>query len=563
MKYYILTLILSIALSGCKFLDFDESTGKTQEEAFAYFADVKAMATAAYNKLPIDFGAIDGAMRESATDNSVYTWNKNKVYDIYNNAWSPLNLIDDKWSTYYETIYNINFFLENYSEENMQRYEWTKDYEDNIKRTRMYLNEIIVLRALYYFELVKRYGDVPLITRTYSMEEINSVKKSNSAEIFNFIVQQCDSVKDALPDSYNEFFGETGRVTKGAAMAIKARALLYAASKEFNPAEDPEKWKAAAVAANDIMEWGYYSLPKRTDDPLFSYEGGNNVLQSSQLIFETRGTENNAFEGYNMPIGFEGGNSGNTPTQNLVDEFEFLNEDGTAEDFDWNNPQHVKNMYYRNDGSTTRDPRLYMTVVCNGMNFMNTVVETFENGRNGLPQEGATMTGYYLKKLMNEGVSLDPVTPVRKFHHFPNYRYAEVLLNYAEAMNEWKDPDYVDGLLRVSAVNALNEVRASAGMPPISQTLTKEEFRERVRRERRIELAFEDHRFWDIRRWKCGEVVKDIYGVKIKKTGSNKYTYEKQLVQNRVWEDKMYLYPIPQKETQVNGNLFQNPGWNN
>ena len=212
-------------------------------------------------------------------------------------------------------------------------------------------------------------------------------------------------------------------------------------------------------------------------------------------------------------------------------------------------------MYYDKEGKPTRDPRLYLNVICDGMNYMNQVVEPLEGGKNGTPIEGATTTGYYLKKLMNETVSLSPVTPVTKPHHYPVFRYAEILLNYAEALNEWQGPTYTDQYCKMSALDALNEVRTAAGMPKYTET-DKDKFKALVKKERRIELAFEDHRFWDIRRWKEGNLVEKIYGVK-KQNG----TYQKELIQNRIWQDKMYLYPIPQKETFVNDNLTQNPGW--
>ena len=189
------------------------------------------------------------------------------------------------------------------------------------------------------------------------------------------------------------------------------------------------------------------------------------------------------------------------------------------------------------------------------MTYMKTKIEPLAGGRHGLPLNGASLTGYYLKKLTNETVSLDPVNPVRKEHHFPAYRYAETLLNYAEAMNEWQGPDYTDEYCKVSAREALNQVRNAANMPPVTDA-SRDSFRDKVRKERRIELAFEDHRFWDIRRWKIGNVVENIYGVS-KSNG----TYQKRLVQNRIWKDKMYLFPIPQQEVYVNGNLTQNPGW--
>ena len=148
---------------------------------------------------------------------------------------------------------------------------------------------------------------------------------------------------------------------------------------------------------------------------------------------------------------------------------------------------------------------------------------------------------------------------MKKPHHYPGYRYAEILLNYAEALNEYKGPDYVDAVFTISAREALNQVRKAALMPDVVAA-DQNEFREKVRNERRVELAFEDHRFWDIRRWKIGNVVENIYGVSITKS-YGEVTYKKKKIQTRVWDDKMYFYPIPQKEVFINPNLTQNPGW--
>lgn len=546
-----------LTLSSCNFLDFDESAGKTKEEAYGYFANVKSLANAAYRSIPSDWGVIGNALRESASDNAVYTWNSCAVYDIYNDAWSPKNLIDNQWSTYYSVIRDINSFLENYSDEALIRHKWDANYEDNMKQVQMSRREVVVLRALYYFELAKRYGDVPLLTKPCTLDEVNSLKKTPVAEIFKFIADECESVADELPLSHNDFYGETGRVTKGTALAVRARALLYAASPLFIGGADQEAaWKKAAEAANDVIAMNYYSLPNISKDPLYSKDGGNVILTSPQLIFGPRASENITFETQNLPIGFANGtNSGNTPTQNLVDAFEM--KDGSA--FDWNDPTKVANMYYDENGKETRDPRLYKNVICNGMTYMNTLVNTFEGSRFGAPIEGATMTGYYLKKGLNETVSLDPTNTIKKPHHYPTFRYAEMLLDYAEAMNEWQGPDYKDNNFSLTACEALNQVRQAANMPTVSIN-SKNEFRTKVRNERRVELAFEDHRFWDIRRWKIGDVVKEIYGVKIQKQGDS-YKYTKQVVQTRIWNDKMYLYPIPQTEVYLNENLTQNPGW--
>lgn len=535
---------------GCNYLDFDESQGMTEEEAYSYFDNITRMVSAVYRSVPYDWGVIGGALRESATDNATYTWNNNSIYDMYTNAWSPINTVDDKWSEFYQVIYDANYFLEHYSEDKLKRFEWSGDYADDIRRTREYVKEVQLLRAFYHFELAKRFGDIPLIQQTYDLAQVNSLKKESFENVIKFVDSECIRLAEELPISQNEIFGETGHVTKGVALAIRARALLYAASPLF--AGEDGDWEKAAKAAYDVMKLGVYSLPNIKEDPLYNFEGGNVVLDSKQLIWEVRGFEDNSFEARNLPIGFEGAMGGNVPTQNLVDDFDMLNG---GVPFDWNNPLHVENMFYDSNGNPTRDPRLYLNVICDGMSYMGTIVEPLQGGKNGLPIEGATITGYYLKKLMNETVSFNPTNPIRKPHHYPTYRYAEVLLNYAEAMNEWKGPEGTSDYCPIKALDALNEVRIAAGMPAY-KNVGKDELRDLIHKERRIELAFEDHRFWDIRRWKEGYKVKEIYGLAKDDNG-----YHKELVQTRLWDDKMYLYPIPAKETYVNDNLTQNPGW--
>ncbi|WP_042367177.1 RagB/SusD family nutrient uptake outer membrane protein [Bacteroides neonati] len=557
LKKYITFLAAMAILSGCDFLEFDESQGLNKNQAYATFENIQKQATAIYRKLSSDYGVIGGALRESATDNAMYTEKSNAVNDVYTNKWSSINLIDNQWGGYYELIHDVNLFLENYTEEALDIYKWDKNFKDDLTKVRMALKEVKVLRALYHFELAKRYGDIPLVLKTYKLNEINDVKKSSFQDVIDYIDQECATQAPELPVSFNDFVGkEVGRVNRGAAYVIRARALLYAASPLFNKDNNTELWKKAADAAYEVIKLNTYRLEKIDKDPLWN-KSGNDVLPSKQLIFETRGSTNNSFEKNNLPVGGFGVVSlgRNVPTQNLVDEYEMA--DGVP--FDWNNPDHVANMYYNASGKATRDPRLYQNVLCNGRTFMKIKLETYEGGKNGVPLDGATTTGYYLKKLVDETVSLDPVKPISKPHHFPTYRYAEVLLNYAEAMNEWKGPDYTDATHPLSARDALNQVRLAANMKEVV-AVNQTEFRVKVRKERRIELAFEDHRFWDIRRWKEGKLVQNIYGVKIQ-NDNGILLYKKEKVQERVWDDRMYLYPIPQNEIYVNNNLTQNPGW--
>lgn len=532
-------------LASCDFLAFDESTGKTHDEVYSTFENQKSVVADVYSYLPQDFGVMDNALREAATDNAVYVWNTSSVYKIYDNKWAATNTVDDVWGNMYKGIRAANSFLENYDEELLRRLSLNENYKEEMEKYRMYPYEVRALRAFYYFELAKRYGDVPLVRRTLDVDEVNTLTRTPFMEIIDFIDAECSEVARELPVDQHDFFEETGRVTKGMALALRSRALLYAASPLHNPSGDKELWRKAAVAAHDVIAMNVYSLPKIDNDPLYNRDGANTVLSSPQLIFERRNGDSNSFEKNNLPIGFEGAQSGNTPTQNLVDAYEMAN----GEPFSWDNPEHAAAPY------ENRDPRFYKTIVYHGSEIMGETVDVSEGGKNGLPQEGATETGYYLRKYINETISLDPNNTTSKAHHFIIFRYAEILLNYAEAATELVGPDAVPEGCTLTAREALNQVRTAAGMPGVEDA--GDAFMTRVRNERRVELAFEDHRFWDIRRWKIGDVVKDVYGVKVSSTGE----YTRYLVRNRIWEDKMYLYPISKSEINKNPGLGQNPGW--
>lgn len=554
-KKYMIAACVLFSLNGCDYLDYDETSGKTKEEAYAYFDNMNQMVAYVYTFLPVDFGRVSDAMMESATDNSVYTWENNSIYNINNGTWSALKQVDNGW-IFWDGIRSANSFLENFDPEVLKRFEYNENYDEMTTKASMFMFEVRFLRAFYLFELAKRYGDIPLLTRTYEQDEINSVEKTPFAQVIDFIAQECSEIAPELPISHKDFWNETGRVTRGAALALKSRALLYAASPFHNPEKDLTKWEKAAKAAYEVINLNAYSLPKITVDPLYSDLGGNEVLKSAQLIFERRNaTKNSTFEARNQPMGYEGATGGNTPTQNLVDAYEM--KDGSP--FSWENASHVTNMYYDVNGAQTRDPRLYLNVLTNGTSWLKQKVETYEGGKNKI-LNGSTRTGYYLRKYMNPSVSLDPVKPNKLEHHYILFRYAEILLNYAEAMYEWKGADATADECQMTARAALNIVRASADMKNVNAT--GEDFREKVHNERRIELAFEGHRFYDIRRWKIAgkEEVRNIYGVKITKSGDS-FSYEKVLLNKMYWNDKMFLFPFPQNEVYMNPNLGQNPGW--
>lgn len=246
---------------------------------------------------------------------------------------------------------------------------------------------------------------------------------------------------------------------------------------------------------------------------------------------------------------------GRPPSQNLVDAFEIKVNATTAIPFDWSNPAHAANPY-ATTGALARDPRLFLIVIVNNSTYKSRAVECWTDGKDGNGVTLATKTGYYLKKYVNENQNL--LTGTTSVHSWIFIRYAEILLNYAEALNEAQGP--------VAAVYTnVNAVRTRAGvaMPALPAGLTQAQMRDAIRHERQVELAFEDHRPWDVRRWMLGTTYFNapLKGVQITQTAPGIFTYQPIDVESRVFESKMYLYPIPQSELNIMKGWVQNPGW--
>lgn len=551
-----LTIALSLFLfTGCDFMDCNESDYYSLEQIQGSYARVKQFVTNVYGYLPHDFCNTDGAMQDAATDDAVHVYETSIVQRFVNGTWSPNNTIDDKFSNLYKGIHDANFYLENLIGLTFDDWKYGDEYEDWMKEYPKYEYEVRFLRAYFYFELVKRYQNIPLITKVLSQDEANRAEPASANAIFDFIISECVDIADQLPASYTNFGKdkETGRVTKGVVLALKARAGLYAASPLFNTSNDKSKWIAAAEAAYEIIgnqsELGY-----KLDKSFANLFGAQNN-KSQEVIWARPTGENNTFEASNFPMGVKGGETSTCPTENLVSAFEM--KDGKP--FDWNNE------VMRNNPYDNRDPRFYLTVVYNGMNWpADKPVEIWEGGANGLPLTNATTTGYYLRKYVNNAISFEPGAPTAKAHHsWVLFRYAEILLNYAEAMvNAYGDIEHTTDKCGITALQAVNLVRGRDGvkMPALPNTLSGTEFLKRLENERRVELAFEGHRFWDLRRWKKLDESKDVYSVKVTK-GESEVSYTKNLMATRTIDEKLYFYPIANTELFKNDKLVQNPGW--
>ena len=544
---------------GCADMDYDEIVSYDKEDVFESFDRTERFVTNIYGYLDYDFGNYgSGAMLASATDEADFAWSISNIHDFYNGAWSPMNYITGTWSDSYSAIRAANYYLQESEGRIFDEFEYNKDYYEQMADIERYPYEVRFLRAYFYFNLIREYGDVPLVTTVLTEPEANEVTRTPVAEVIDFIVSECDAIAGELPVSYSSLpSAETGRVTRGTVLALKARALLYAASPLLNPEQDLSKWNAAALANKNVLDscavYGN-SLGK------YSALWGTTNYKASEMIFVRQIGDLNSLEANNFPIGVEGGNSGNCPTQTLADAYQ-MKATGLA----WDEPGSGYNPEKPYDG---RDPRFAMTIAKNGdtswPNYNTTPLETFEGGVNGSPIPGATPSGYYLKKYCDATVDLRPDTRNSKRHSWITYRLGEFYLNYAEAVfHVLGSADATNATYIMSAREAVNMIRnrSDVNMPGLPAGLSNSEFEEKYMNERMVELAFEGHRFWDVRRWKKGELFKRVTLMKIAKDpDSGELSYQRQ-VKNRSWDDKMYFSPIPDQEIRKNKKLTQNPGW--
>ncbi|MDC1105550.1 RagB/SusD family nutrient uptake outer membrane protein [Prolixibacteraceae bacterium] len=552
-----------LLMTSCDYLDFDESNRLYDEESvFSNFGQTSNLLNHLYSYVQQDFGVIgSGAMRDCASDDAEFANPNNPVQDMNNGNWSALNVKDDVFEKLYQGIRAANNFIAHFDPKAYDGYKNNSAYLKWKNAFQYYPYEARALRAYMYFELAKRYGNIPLTTDVLTIEQANSIGKAPFNDVIAFITKECDEIYNHLPVSYLDTKNkETGRVTKGFVMALKSRALLYAASPLHNKDNNKEKWEDAAKASlaliDSVKSKGWYTKESGAN-------AVNNFASKEAILFKNN-KNSNKFEQYNFPVRFTSGATSITgvcPTQNLVDAFQTKNGfDVTLTESGWvcDDPEFDANAPYQN-----RDPRFYQTILYDGEDFKGQTIETFVGGQDyGPVTSGGSATGYFLKKYIIEDTNFAPDNKVTAPHFYVVFRYGEILLNYAEAMmGAFNDPDYKDGTFTLSAREAVNEVRGAVPMPAITEA-SAELFNNLLRNERRVELAFEDHRFWDIRRWDIGDATqKDIYAVQIVDNAGEK-TYKKFKYETRSWSDKMNLYPIKQQELFRNTNLEpQNTGW--
>ena len=555
-SYIYISAAISIAftLSSCNgFLDREEDSFIDKTATFDSYNRTKQYLTYAYTLLPDGLNRFSReAMLASATDDAEFAIESAEIQQFNNGSWNALNNPDDVWNRYFSGISKCCTLLENTDHVNLDISRLDPDkqveYANSLKDIRMWCAEARFLRAYFHFELLKRYGPIPIVTSTLSINgNYENTPRPTMKEVVDFIAKECDIAADTLEltpwRNVNDAFG---RATKGAALALKSRLLLYAASplyvdfgdtNEANKPTDVALWKSAADAAKAVIDLNQYELASSYAD-LFK-----NDFQNKEYIFVRRYAANSDFEKSNFPVSF-GGKGGTNPSQNLVDDYEML--DGTP--FDWNDPAKAAQPF------ENRDARLGATILMNMAPFKGKKVATYPEGADASPNPNATKTGYYLRKFLNEDVNIQ-TGGSSSGHVVPLFRLAEIYLNYAEALNEC-DPTNPDIALY------LNKVRNRASLPNVS-ALSQEQMRAVIQHERRVELAFEEHRSWDVRRWKIASSTlgAPLMGVQIERKPLGGYTYMPVKVEQRVFQPKMYWYPIPQSEVLKLKQWKQNNGW--
>ncbi len=551
-------------------LDYHEYSNYGKDYIETSYENVIGYVTDIYSMLDYDFGQdYAGGMLASACDEAEFAYTSNSICTFTNGSWSPSNPMSDVWDKSYKAIQACNHYLEEFQGLTFTELKLNDDYAAQMFRYTNSFNEVRFLRAYFYFNLVRQYGAIPLFKHVVTTSEVNSLTRTPASEVFDFIRDECDAIiANNIPEDYTDLGilgispAENGRVTKFGVMALKARAALYAASPLFNTGNDAKRWEEAAKANKEVID---ACVKKGFKLGKYANLWGPDNWANTEMIFMRRyytssGVDSNILETNNYPIGIDGGKSGNCPTQNLVDAYE-MQATGKA----WN---EAGSGYDPSNPYAGRDPRFGMTVVKNGDTkwpaYNNAAIETFYGGANGEPISGATPTGYYLKKYLDPSIDLRATsTSKAKRHTWIVYRLGEFYLNYAEAVfNHLGSADATSAEFTLSAREAVNVIRqrSDVKMPVLPAGLSAESFRAKYENERMVELAFEGHRFYDLRRWKAGDKLKSITRMKLTKKADGTINYMRQTVA-RVWHEGMYFFPISQSERSKNPNLGQNPFW--
>lgn len=450
------------------------------------------------------------------------------------------------WNYYYRAIRNANQFLANVDRSPL---------EDSEKKSAKV--EARFLRALYYHELMRWFGALVITTDVIDPFAFETTKREDLETTVRFIVNEFDAVgqPDELPLSWDD--ANYGRVTRGAALAYKARTLLYAASPLYKKYGSTVSWQEAADAAKEVMDLNTYELYYDAVEPAKSYTRLFNERVNKETILQFMRQDDNDLYNNFPAVDFWNVNKevGTIPTQQLIDSYDMLDGTEPITGYNGNAFSPIINStsgYDEQNPYVNRDPRLKQTILYHGATWP--LVNDVANKMLDLTKPLRWLSGYYLVKYLDDRI--DHMKSGKTSMNFQMMRYAEVLLNYAEAINEASN----SAQNRQLAVAQLNAIRARAGITGTldATNFTQEQLRERIRKERRVELCFEEHRFFDIRRWDIAKDVlnKPAFGIAIE---DGQYVRIK--IEDRIYNERMNFMPIPLSDVNNCPLIYQNEGY--
>lgn len=535
-KYQLISLLLILCLSGCgDFLNLEPEPRNIYTEAEIWknlentYLYINGFYKPIYEYGPFGVKYASVALNDGFSDIVKYNQHVmganggdvNKT--ILSSVISPTSIVLSDYDYEYNRIRRINEFL--YGLENYVQY----DENDRL----LMEAQARFFRGFLHFMLVRSHGGI--IIRDYIDGPNEAFKaRSTESETYDFIAKEFDFAAQILPKEWEA--ADLGRITRGGVYGYKSRVMLYA-----------ERWQDAIDAAEEVikdegvlyqLESDYDKIFKTKDskEGVLSYRFGGTLGHTFHRLYSPKGDRSEGLTGIAVP------------TLEMVDSYRMA--DGS--EFDWNNPTHASNPY------ENREPRFYASILYNGAQWKGRTIETYVGGIDGFEQyaaqqtSGGTTTGYYIRKMIDEEAPLDGISTQTWYE----VRYAEVLLNHAEALNELGRTQ--------EALVSLNKVRSRAKLPNITIS-DQVALREIIREERKVELAFEGHRLWDLRRWKKAVEVLNgtrMHGTKITKDGDS-WNYETVECddQDRIFKESYYKLPIPQSEINNNPMAKQTPLW--
>lgn len=573
LKYFILALIFSIGLfTSCEILEPEGEDVYNMDIVTDNIAYTEGFLIAAYRNISTSHSTFNLSCGADDAVSNILTSN---IKEAVSGSWTSTSNPFSTWNTAYESIMYINTFLEV-----MDDAVWDplNPETDSLYRAKL-RGEAFALRAWYYFDLLQAHAGkgsdgtmlgVPIIDHVldHNNPEDFEIQRSSFKDLVDFIIADCDTAITLLPRRWtaltdkdlDKVIGDrnTNRINGQMARFIKTKTLLYAASPAYQEGSEFTYQQAAVSALLAIVTSGGLSQVNSANSDHLSFYSNELVINAAndhpEVIWYSVKVDNlNSWEKTNFPPSLYGAGRTN-PSQNLVDAFPMA--DGT--------PVTLAKIQ-SNDPYSGRDPRLDLYIMRHGsvIPFQNgdKVITTSEGSQDALGSEdsNATLTGYYIRKFMNtRNVDLNPNKEIGGLHYYVYARQTDLLLMFAEAANEAVGPDVALG--GMSAKRVINAIRERAGITSTAYVdgLNKEDMRELIRNERRLELCFEEQRFWDLRRWNLTDKMnEDIKGVRVSADGTT-YTYVD--VEERNFENYQIYGPIPYNEI-LKYKITQNAGW--